>query len=138
VLIDVDPGALVMQEEIFAPILPVLTWTDLQEAVDFVRARPKPLALYLFTNDRRTEERVLDSCSFGGGCINDTMMHFANNHMSFGGIGNSGMGKYHGKYSFDSFTHYRSIVNKSTWVDLAIRYFPYMEQKFNLLKMLLR
>ncbi|NCC69312.1 MAG: aldehyde dehydrogenase, partial [Clostridia bacterium] len=118
VLVDVTPDALVMQEEIFAPILPVLTWTELGEVIEFVRERPKPLALYLFTKSRDTEQRVLDSCSFGGGCINDTVIHLATPHMSFGGVGNSGMGSYHGKASFDTFTHYRSIVKKSTWMDL--------------------
>jgi len=138
VLVDVSPDALVMQEEIFAPILPVLTWTDLSEAVDFVRERPRPLALYLFTKSRDTEKRVLDSCSFGGGCINDTVIHLATPHMSFGGVGNSGMGSYHGKASFDTFTHYRSIVKKSTWMDLPMRYFPYSEKNFRLLKRFLR
>lgn len=138
VLIDVDPESTVMQEEIFGPILPVLTWKTLDEAIDFVRSRPKPLALYLFSNDRETEDKVLNTCSFGGGCINDTIIHLATPHMGFGGVGQSGMGSYHGKRSFDTFSHYRSIVRKSTWLDLPFRYFPYSEQKFNIIRKFLK
>ena len=138
VLVDVDPESAVMQEEIFGPILPVLTWTKLDEAIEFVRSRPKPLALYLFTQDRAVEEKVLRECSFGGGCINDTVIHLATPHMAFGGVGQSGMGSYHGKFSFDTFTHYRSIVRKSTWLDLPFRYFPYTERKFRLIRRFLK
>ena len=138
VLVDVDTDSLVMQEEIFAPILPVLTWTDLNEAIKFVQSRPKPLALYFFTSDKNVEKSVLDSCSFGGGCINDTIIHLATSRMGFGGVGNSGMGQYHGKKSFDTFTHYRSIVKKYTWVDLPMRYFPYSDLKLKILKMFLK
>ena len=138
VLIDVDPESAVMQEEIFGPILPVITWTSLDEAIDFVRNRPKPLALYLFTGKRAVEKRVLDNCSFGGGCINDTVIHLATSHMGFGGVGHSGMGSYHGKQSFDTFTHYRSIVQKSTWLDLPFRYFPYTERKLRLIRRFLK
>ena len=138
VLIDVDPESAVMQEEIFGPILPVLTWTRLDEAIEFVRSRPKPLALYLFTQDRAVEEKILRECSFGGGCINDTVIHLATPHMAFGGVGQSGMGSYHGKFSFDTFTHYRSIVRKATWLDLPFRYFPYTERKFRLIRRFLK
>ncbi len=138
VLIDVDPESAVMQEEIFGPILPVITWTSLDEAIDFVRNRPKPLALYLFTGKRAVEKRVLDNCSFGGGCINDTVIHLATSYMGFGGVGHSGMGSYHGKRSFDTFTHYRSIVRKSTWLDLPFRYFPYTERKLKLIRRFLK
>ena len=138
VLIDVDPESAVMQEEIFGPILPVLTWNKLDDAIEFVRNRPKPLALYLFTQDRSVEEKVLGTCSFGGGCINDTVIHLATPHMGFGGVGQSGMGSYHGKRSFDTFTHYRSIVKKSTWLDLPFRYFPYTEKKFGLIRRMLK
>jgi len=127
-----------MQEEIFGPILPVITWTSLDEAIDFVRNRPKPLALYLFTGKRAIEKRVLDNCSFGGGCINDTVIHLATTHMGFGGVGLSGMGSYHGKKSFDTFTHYRSMVRKSTWLDLPFRYFPYTERKLRLIRRVLK
>ena len=138
VLIDVDPESPVMQEEIFGPILPVLTWTKLEEAIEFVRNRPKPLALYLFTGKQEAERKVLDNCSFGGGCINDTVIHLATTHMGFGGVGLSGMGSYHGKKSFDTFTHYRSMVRKSTWLDLPFRYFPYTERKLRLIRRVLK
>lgn len=138
VLVDVDPESRVMTEEVFAPILPVLTWRRLDEAIGFVRSRPKPLALYLFTGDRSVEERVLTSCSFGGGCVNDTVIHLATPYMGFGGVGQSGMGSYHGKHSFDTFTHYRSIVRKSTWLDLPFRYRPYSEGKFRLIRKFLK
>ena len=138
VLIDVDPESQVMQEEIFAPILPVLTWTKLDEAIDFVRSRPEPLALYLFTSSRDVEKKVLDTCSFGGGCINDTVVQLANSDLGFGGVGQSGMGSYHGKRSFDTFTHYRSIVRKSTRLDLPFRYFPYTKKNFRLIRRFLQ
>ena len=130
----VSPDNPVMQEEIFGPILPMLEFDRLDEAIDFIRSREKPLALYLFTSDKQAERRVLDTCSFGGGCINDTIIHLATTHMPFGGVGNSGMGSYHGKKSFDTFTHARSIVKKSTWLDLPMRYHPYSEKKLGLVK----
>ena len=89
---------------------------------------------YLFTSDKAAERRVLDTCSFGGGCINDTIIHLATTHMPFGGVGSSGMGSYHGKKSFDTFTHARSIVKKSTWLDLPMRYHPYSEKKLGIIK----
>ena len=101
-------------------------------------ARPKPLALYLFTTDKAAERRVLRDCSFGGGCINDTIIHLATHHMPFGGVGQSGMGSYHGKKSFETFSHYRSIVDKATWLDLPMRYQPYTDGNFKLLKMFLK
>lgn len=137
-LIDVDPASPVMQEEIFGPILPILTWKTLDEAIAFIRTRPKPLALYLFSEDEGVKRQVLDGCSFGGGCINDTVIHIATSHMGFGGVGESGMGQYHGKKSFDTFTHERSIVHKSTWIDLPTRYFPYTASKFKMLKRFLK
>ena len=137
-LIDVDPASPVMQEEIFAPILPVITFGEIGEAIDFVRSREKPLAFYLFTTDAQTERRVLDSCSFGGGCINDTIIHLATPYMGFGGVGNSGMGQYHGKLSFDTFTHYRSIVKKAYSPDLPMRYMPYTDDKFKMIKKFLK
>ena len=137
-LVDVTPDSQVMREEIFAPILPVLAWEALGEAIDFVNARPKPLALYLFTGDKACVKHVLDRCSFGGGCINDTVIHLATTRIGFGGVGASGMGRYHGKDSFDTFTHYRSIVDKSTWVDLPMRYFPYSARNFAWVKRFLK
>ncbi len=136
ILEDVTWESPVMQEEVFGPILPVLTYEDLTEAIDAVNSHPKPLALYLFTNNRETEARVLKSVSFGGGCVNDTIVHMATSNMPFGGAGESGMGGYHGKWSFDTFTHKKSILKKSTMFDVNIRYAPY-KNKLGLLKKLM-
>lgn len=128
----------IMQEEIFGPILPIIEYSNIEECINFIRSKPKPLALYLFTSSRYIQKRVLDSCTFGGGCINDTMIHLATPYMGFGGIGESGMGSYHGKFSFDAFTHYRSIVNKSLFPDLKMRYRPYKRGKDALIKAFLK
>lgn len=117
----------VMQEEIFGPVLPVLTWNSLDEAIAKVNSMAHPLALYFFTSDKKSVKKVTSSCSFGGGCINDTIIHLATSEMGFGGFGESGMGAYHGKTGFDAFTHYKSIVDKKTWIDLPMRYQPYKE-----------
>lgn len=126
-----------MGEEIFGPILPIIPYESLDQAIDFINDREKPLALYLFTKSRRTVDRVMNSCSFGGGCVNDTIIHLATHHMGFGGVGASGMGSYHGKKSFDTFTHYRAIVDKATWMDLPMRYMPYKKVNEKLLRMFL-
>ena len=138
ILDGVKPEDPVMQEEIFGPILPVLGFGTLEEAVSFVNARPHPLALYLFTTDKQTEKNVLDNVRFGGGCVNDTIIHLANAHMGFGGIGDSGMGSYHGKQSFDTFTHYKSILKKFNWIDLPMRYHPYEKKKEKMVRMLIK
>lgn len=138
VLTDVHPDDPVMREEIFGPILPVLPYAALDEALAFVNARPRPLALYVFTNDRAAERRVLAGARFGGGCVNDTAVHTATSRMGFGGVGESGMGSYHGKYSFDTFTHDKSIVKKYNWIDLPLRYHPYSAFKERLVKLFLR
>lgn len=138
VLDHVSVDAPIMQEEIFGPILPVLTFKEIGEATAYVRAQEKPLALYLFTQDAAAQERVLAECSFGGGCINDTIVHLATSYMPFGGVGNSGMGQYHGRDSFDTFTHKRSILKKSNALDLKVRYHPYTEEKGRLLRFLMR
>ncbi|HWQ77947.1 MAG TPA: aldehyde dehydrogenase [Anaerovoracaceae bacterium] len=138
VLTEIAPDSPIMQEEIFGPILPLMTYTSLDDCIKFIRSRPRPLALYLFTESRAVEKKILDTCSFGGGCINDTIIHLANPRMGFGGVGHSGMGSYHGKLSFDTFTHYRSMVRKSTWIDLPVRYHPYSEKKFKMLRSLLK
>lgn len=155
VMTDVDWADAVMGEEIFGPILPVLTYNahDAEKGVaqnDFCRdasgthaatgdfvdwaircveEHPHPLALYFFSEDKKAQRRILNYCHFGGGCINDTIIHLATHHMGFGGVGQSGMGSYHGKRSFDTFSHYRAIVDKATWLDLPMRYHPY--KKFN-------
>lgn len=129
---------LIMGEEIFGPVLPVITFRDIREAERFVRRREKPLALYLFTSDKLAERRFLKYVSFGGGCINDTVIHLATSEMGFGGVGNSGMGSYHGKKSFDTFSHEKSVVKKSIHPDLPIRYQPYCGWKEGLMKLVLR
>ena len=123
-----------MTEEIFGPILPMIGYSSLDSAIELILDRPKPLALYLFTRSEETEQKILSSCSFGGGCINDTIIHLASEALPFGGVGASGMGRYHGKASFDTFTHYRSIVKKAFSPDLDMRYHPYTEKKLSLIK----
>lgn len=115
----------VMQEEIFGPLLPILTYKTIEEAEHFITEREKPLALYLFTKDKAIEKRFTKYISYGGGCINDTIVHLATSEMGFGGVGNSGMGSYHGKKSFETFSHEKSILKKYCWIDLPIRYQPY-------------
>ena len=134
VLTGVSPDSPIMQEEIFGPVLPVMTYEKLDECIRFIRSREKPLALYLFTKSRADERRILDTCSFGGGCINDTIVHLATSHMPFGGVGASGMGCYHGKQSFETFTHTRSILKKANWLDLPMRYHPYSEGKLRMIR----
>ncbi|MDO5409697.1 MAG: aldehyde dehydrogenase [Lachnospiraceae bacterium] len=135
VLTEVTEASPVMQEEIFGPILPVLTWQYLSNAEKFINSRPKPLALYLFTRNRKTRKQLLKNISFGGGCVNDTIIHLATSRMGFGGVGGSGMGSYHGKYSFDTFSHTKSIVKKSCLLDLPMRYHPYTFWKELLVRM---
>ena len=134
----VSPEDAVMQEEIFGPILPVLTFEDIDQAFEFVRKREKPLASYLFTRDRNTEKQFLETVSFGGGCINDTIMHLATSRMGFGGVGNSGMGSYHGIRSFETFSHEKNVLKKYGWIDLPLRYQPYNGKKDRLVRMFLK
>ena len=126
-----------MQQEIFGPVLPVLPYEKLDDCIDFIRSRPKPLALYIFSENKMNQEKVLNSCSFGGGCINDTVIHLASSHMSFGGVGESGMGSYHGKKSFDTFTHYRSVLKQGK-LDVKLRYFPYKSGKEKITRIILK
>lgn len=115
----------VMQEEIFGPVMPILTYQSLDEAIAKINSMAHPLALYIFTNDKNTARKVTSECGFGGGCINDTIIHLATSEMGFGGFGESGMGSYHGQEGFRTFSHYKSIVDKKTWLDLPMRYQPY-------------
>ena len=137
VLTDVPIDSPAMQQEIFGPVLPVLPYEKLDDCIDFIRSRPKPLALYIFSENKMNQEKVLNSCSFGGGCINDTVIHLASSHMSFGGVGESGMGSYHGRKSFDTFTHYRSILKQGK-LDVKLRYFPYKSGKEKIIRMILK
>ena len=118
----------VMQEEIFGPILPILTYRNLDEAMQVVNAHEKPLALYFFSSSNKKKEAVLRCVQFGGGCINDTVSHLANPNLPFGGVGGSGMGSYHGKSSFDVFSHQKSVLHRGTWLDLPVRYPPYRDR----------
>lgn len=138
ILDNVTAADAVMQEEIFGPIFPILSVENMAEAEKFILEREKPLALYLFTQDRRLAERFLRHIPFGGGCINDTIIHLATSRMGFGGVGGSGMGSYHGKKSFDTFSHEKSIVKKHTWIDLPVRYAPYEKWQEKLLRLFLR
>jgi aldehyde dehydrogenase (NAD+) len=115
----------VMGEEIFGPVLPVLTFESIDEVIKTVNSHDRPLALYLFTSNKKTVRRITSKCTYGGGCINDVIIHLATAHMGFGGVGESGMGAYHGKVGFDTFSHKKSIVDKKTWIDLPMRYQPY-------------
>ena len=128
----------VMGQEIFGPVLPILTYKTDEEMMNVVNSHSKPLALYLFTSNKALEKKVLNGCMFGGGCINDTIVHLATNNMGFGGVGESGMGAYHGKVGFDTFSHKKSIVNKKTWIDVNMRYQPYTGFKEFLLRMFLK
>lgn len=128
----------VMGEEIFGPLLPILTFDTLDEALDTVESHPHPLALYFFSEDKAAQKKVLDTCRFGGGCINDTIIHLATSDMPFGGVGESGMGSYHGMVGFETFSHYRSIVDKKTWMDLPIRYQKYTRLKEKMMQMFLK
>ncbi len=117
----------VMQEEIFGPIMPIITYDSLDEAINKINSMNHPLALYIFSSDKKNIKKVTSSCGFGGGCVNDTIIHLATSQMGFGGFGASGMGSYHGKDGFDTFSHYKSIVDKKTWLDLPMRYQPYTD-----------
>ncbi|MFH2132384.1 MAG: aldehyde dehydrogenase family protein, partial [bacterium] len=112
-------------EEIFGPVLPILTFETIEQVIPAINARPKPLALYLFSNNRKTQNRITSGISYGGGCINDTLIHLATPHLPFGGVGDSGMGNYHGKASFDGFSHHKSVLTKSFWFDNPFRYPPF-------------
>lgn len=128
----------VMQEEIFGPLMPVLVFDNLDEAIAGINAMPHPLALYFFTSDKAAAKDVTSRCGFGGGCINDTIIHLATTEMGFGGFGESGMGAYHGKTGFDTFSHYKSIVDKKTWIDLPMRYQPYRKMHEKMVRFFLK
>lgn len=134
VLEDVNVDSKVMQEEIFGPLLPVLEYDDINDVVDFIRQRSKPLALYLFSRDKQTIGYITRNVQFGGGCVNDSVIHLATTHMPFGGVGDSGMGGYHGKDSFNTFTRQKSVLIKGRRLDNSLRYPPFTQSKFNTLK----
>ena len=128
-----------MGEEIFGPVLPVITYEDFNDVFDLLRGRQKPLALYIFSQNRKNIDSILSRVSFGGGCVNDVVIHLATSEMGFGGVGESGMGAYHGKTGFDAFSHIKSVVDKKTFMDLPMRYQPYNRSIYGkLLKLFLR
>ena len=125
--------SLAMEDEIFGPILPILSYKNINEIIVQINKRPKPLALYYFTTSHSSEHKILNNVAFGGGCVNDTIVHLANSNLSFGGVGESGMGNYHGKESFSTFSHAKSILKKSLVLDINVRYAPY-KNKIKLLR----
>ena len=128
----------VMQEEIFGPVLPILEYKTLEEAADKINSMDSPLALYIFSSDKRNISFVKNRIQFGGGCINDTLIHLATSEMGFGGVGESGMGSYHGRAGFDAFSHKKSIVDKKTVIDLPMRYQPYTKIYEKMIRVFLR
>lgn len=127
----------IMKEEIFGPLLPIISYEDLDWAIAQIKAKPKPLALYLFSNTKAIQQKVLHEISFGGGAINDVIMHLANPKLPFGGVGHSGMGNYHGEYGFKTFSHYKSIIKKTNWFEPWFKYPPYTKGKLSLIRQLL-
>ena len=128
----------IMADEIFGPLLPVIPYSDINDAVEYIKRNPRPLATYIFTGDRSFKKDLLRRLRFGGGCINDTIIHLATEQMPFGGVGESGMGHYHGHYGFETFSHLKSIVDKPTWLDLPMRYQPFTALKDRLIRTFLK
>jgi len=124
----------VMSEEIFGPVLPIITINNLDEAFNFIQQRPHPLALYIFTKNQAEEDHFINGLLFGGGCVNDVIVHLSNPNLPFGGIGPSGMGEYHGKSTYETFSHKKSIVKSATWIDMPLRYPPYTEKTDKMLR----
>ena len=138
VMDNVTENDAVMGEEIFGPIMPILTFNNFDKLIDDLKDKEKPLALYLFSSNKKHINRVTNELSYGGGCINDVVVHLATSEMGFGGVGESGMGSYHGRDGFDAFSHYKSVMDKKTWLDLPMRYQPYNKLYEMLLHMFLR
>jgi aldehyde dehydrogenase (NAD+) len=127
-----------MKEEIFGPLCPLIKVKSVEEAIKFVNSRPKPLALYIFTNDESVEQKILNETSSGGVCINDTLLHLSSDTLPFGGVGASGMGMYHGKFSFDTFSHMRAVMKRRQFLDIPIKYPPYNSSKLSKIRKLLK
>ena len=134
VMVGVTWNDKVMQEEIFGPLLPIMTYTDIDELIREIKARPKPLSLYLFTRDEDLKEKIIGDISFGGGCINEAVMHIANGHLPFGGVGDSGIGSYHGEQGFKSFSHFKSVLDKQLVSDPDVKYTPHTTEKLSMLR----
>lgn len=127
----------IMEDEIFGPLLPVLTYDNVNDVISYIKSRPKPLALYLFSESNRLRKQVLEELSFGGGGINEVVMHFSNDNLAFGGVGNSGIGSYHGEAGFRSFSHYKSVLQKNTLFEPPLKYYPYSSWKASILRMIM-
>ncbi len=138
ILTEISDESAVMQEEIFGPVLPVMEFSDIEEVVNYVNSHPKPLAFYYFGENKKLQKYILKHTSSGGACINDTLMHLASHSLPFGGVGNSGMGRYHGKFGFDTFSNLRAVLNKSTFIDVPVRYLPFKKSTLKILKMLMK
>jgi aldehyde dehydrogenase (NAD+) len=137
ILKDISFDDKVMQDEIFGPILPVIEYEDLDTVIAQIKTRPKPLACYIFTNDKKARRKVLNEISFGGGAVNDAIMHIANSNLGFGGVGDSGIGSYHGEHGFRAFSHYKGILEKSTWIEPDLKYYPHTKTKLKWIKRLI-
>jgi aldehyde dehydrogenase (NAD+) len=137
ILVDLQKDAQIMKEEIFGPILPIIPFKTTDEAKQIIAENPDPLAFYLFTQDSDEEKKWLNDIAFGGGCVNNTALHFTNSRLPFGGRGNSGIGKYHGRFTFDTFSHHKSVLKTPTWLDPAIKYPPF-KGKLNLFRKIIR
>ena len=124
----------IMKDEIFGPILPVVSFTSLEEAIDNVQTLPKPLSCYVFTKSHSKKKEILNRISFGGGAVNEAVMHLSNHHLPFGGVGNSGIGNYHGEAGFRTFSHYKSILEKPTWIEFPLKYYPHTKGKLKWIK----
>jgi len=136
IVLDPNESSPLMTEEIFGPILPILSVPSVEAAINFINSKPKPLALYIFSANRETQQRVISRTSSGAVAVNDAMIQVSLIDIPFGGVGDSGMGAYHGKYSFDTFSHYKAIFDASVWMDPSLRYPPYSESKLYWLKRL--
>ena len=128
----------IMEDEIFGPILPIITYKDIDKTINYLKTLPKPLALYVFANDINFEKKITENLIFGSGCVNDTVVQVANRYLPFGGVGESGMGMYHGKKSFDSFSHAKSMMKKSTRLDIKLRYPPYSDKVLRMIKKIMK
>jgi aldehyde dehydrogenase (NAD+) len=134
VLMNVTIDDAVMDDEIFGPILPVMTYNNIDEVIALIKSRPKPLSLYLFSESASLRRKILHEVSFGGGMTNDALTHFVNDAIPFGGVGSSGIGNYHGEAGFRAFSHYKSFIQKPTWFELPLKYFPYNSWKLAMIK----
>lgn len=135
---NIDVEDKIMQDEIFGPILPVLSYTNINKVISYIKSKPKPLSCYLFTDDKKTKEKITNEISFGNGGINEAIMQITNSNLPFGGVGDSGLGAYHGEEGFRTFSHYKSILEKPTWIELNLKYYPHTLKKLKIIKLLLK